>query len=112
MNIYFVDGILEQYYPKFYRYHKIDAKYGISSNLDDLDYFKVYCENPENKSVAIVTNCTESLSTEYGWDTDDEKFTIFLFRDNVWYPIDRLTNRILRYGDNIRQFYIDGEFGF
>lgn len=110
MNIYFVDGILEQYYPEFYRYHKVDAKYGISSNLDDLDYFKIYCKDTENKDVAIVTNCIESLSVEYGWYDTLHHYSVYLFEDNKWVNIQKMTKRNLTIHTNLKELYLNGEF--
>lgn len=109
MNIYFVDGLL-LVYPEFRRYVKVDARDGISANMKDLRYYKLYCSNPENTNVAVVTNCLEALSTEFGWDDTLHHYSIYLFRNNKWVNIQKMTKRNLTISTNLKKLYLSGEF--
>lgn len=109
MNIYFVDGLLSVY-PYFQRYVEVDAKYGISVNIKDLEYYKIYCDNSENKDVAVVTNCLEALSRRFGWDDVSHHYSIYLLRDNKWVPIQKMTKRNLTINTNLKKLYLSGEF--
>lgn len=109
MNIYFVDGPL-LVYPEFQKYVKVDARDGISANLKDLKYYKLYCDNPDNKDVAVVTNCLEALSAKFGWDDTSHHYSIYFFKNNKWIHIQEMTTRNLTISTNLRKLYLSGEF--
>lgn len=109
MKIYFEDGrLLESDYLPIDNYYDIDAKYGVSSNMAQLDTLL------ECKPDAIVyTNSILAFSNEYAWNEELKVPEIYIRagEHREFNRIDKLTTRELRRGHNLAKMYVAGSFG-
>ncbi len=108
MKIYFEDGrlVTSGYLPFAYHY-AIDAKYGISSNMAQLDTLRE-CE----PNTTVYTNSIFAFSNEYAWNEELKVPEIYIRAGEhmVFTRIDKLTARELRQGHNLAHMYVAGEF--
>lgn len=108
MKIYFEDGqlVTSGYLPIEYHY-SIDAKYGVGSNMAQLDTLR------ECQPDAIVyTNTIFAFSNRYAWNNELKVPEIYIRAgENMTFTrIDMLTSRELRKSHNLEKMYIAGEF--
>lgn len=108
MKIYFEDSSLvtSGYLPFAYHY-AIDAKYGISANIAQLDTLRE-CE----PNATVYTNSIIALNNEYAWNKELKVPEIYIRAGEhmIFTRIDKLTTRELREGHNIAKMWISGEF--
>lgn len=109
MKIYFEDGMLGKsgYLPFVYHY-AIDAKYGVSSNMAQLDTLRE-CE----PDATIYTNSIIAFSNEYAWNEELKVPEIYIRAGEhmLFTRIDQLTERELRKAHNLAKMYLAGSFG-
>ena len=111
MKIYFEDGELIDIVRKnIGAFQTCDGKYGFSQNQQALDWYKKWYEG---HSVVIYTNSLVALSNEYCWN-DEFKVPELYIRPSKsadFVRVDKLTNKILREGHNLRRMYMANAFG-
>ena len=108
MKIYFEDGMLvTSGYLPFADHCKVDAKYGVRSNLAQLDTLQE-CE----PNTIVYTNQIIALNNEYAWNEELKVPEIYIRAGEhmIFTRIDKLTTRELREGHNIAKMWISGEF--
>lgn len=108
MRVYFEDGPL---WSGFTCDERINGNDGISKCIKSLDMLHMN-EIDTGTKYAVYTNFPLALCCGYAWDDKNQRPDIFI-RDSsgVWRNVAELTNRTLRYGHNILNLYIGGEFG-
>ena len=104
MKIYFEDGELNR---EFKYDFIVDAKYGYTQN----DCMLYYIKEEFYDDVSVYTNSLVALSNLYAWNNELKVPEIYLVRNNDFVRVDKLTNRELREGHNIRKMFMSGEFG-
>jgi hypothetical protein len=106
MKIYFEDGelVTSDYLPFAY-HHVIDAKYGVSANMAQLDTLQE-CE----PNTTVYTNSIFAFSNEYAWNEELKVPEIYIRAGEHFTRIDKLTTRELREGHNLAKMYVAGEF--
>lgn len=112
LAIYFEDGPLTYigYGPSLDAI-TIDAKDGVSANLNDAD--TLLSQQTSNSWTIVYTNSILLLDGKYSWDSNHMKHFLYLRDANRrWRPIQEFTSRELRLGHNIPHLYLGGEFGF
>ncbi len=108
MKIYFEDG---QLCSKLQRPHDtqftLDATYGPSENIKFLDTL-----NESNPNAVIYTNSIFAFSNTYAWNSETNKPEVYIRAGEhmIFTPIYELTRRNLRYCENIKKLYLNGEF--
>ena len=108
MKIYFEDGkLVTSGYLPIVDYYAIDAKYGVSSNMAQLDTLRE-CE----PNAIVYTNQIVALDNEYAWNEELKAPEIYIRagKHMIFTRIDELTTRELRAGHNIAKMWISGEF--
>ena len=108
MKIYFEDGKLRNLnqLPSLIDY-EVDAKNGISANINFLDEL-----NQEEEDITIYTNSIFAFSNRYAWNENLKVPEIYIRAGEhmVFTRIDKLTTRELREGHNLAKMYVSGEF--
>ena len=109
MKICFYDGsmyFLQMIYPHSFAY-EIDARYGVSDNLEQL-------ESLSDKDTKVFTNSILALSNSYGWNKEENHTDIYLWVDELkdFIRIDYLTNKEIRYAHNIEKLYLNDIFKY
>lgn len=108
MKIYFEDGTLRNLnqLPSLIDY-EVDAKNGISANINFLDEL-----NQEEEDITIYTNSIFAFSNRYAWNENLKVPEIYIRAGEhmVFTRIDKLTTRELREGHNLAKMYVSGEF--
>lgn len=106
MQVYFEDGTLWGIVDIDKPYHRIDATYGVSECINELEW---YLEN--NPDTIIYTNFLQALSFDFSWDMVKNECTAYIRNSNgEWTNIQELTNKELRFAHNIPKMYLAGEF--
>lgn len=113
MRIYFEDGSLiakdvaEVPDDSIY----VDAYDGVAENIACLNAAKV---STDNKGT-VYTNQILAFDNRYGWNDEDGHVNIYIRHPDTkfgkWQRIDKLTDRIIRRGNNVGKLYLAGEFG-
>lgn len=103
MKIYFEDGNLKEL-PKGVNFI-IDAKDGVTNNLNDLKNLQKKMPN-----CVVWTNSILAFSNEYAWDKISKVPEIYLRVEKEFVRIDQLTNKALRESHNLAKLYIAGHF--
>lgn len=109
MKIYFEDGqLVTSGYLPIDCYYAIDAKYGFSSNIAQLDTLRE-C----GPDAIVYTNSIFAFSNEYAWNEELKAPEIYIRAGEhmVFTRIDELTTRELRKGHNLMKMYMANEFG-
>ena len=108
MKIYFEDGTLINLnqLPVLIDY-EVDAKNGISANINFLDEL-----NQEEEDLTIYTNSIFAFNNRYAWNEKLKVPEIYIRAGEymAFTRIDKLTNRELREGHNLAKMYVSGEF--
>lgn len=108
MKIYFEDGTLKNLnqLPSLIDY-EVDAKNGISANINFLDEL-----NQEKEDITIYTNSIFAFNNRYAWNENLKVPEIYIRAGEhmVFTRIDKLTNRELKESHNLAKMYIGGEF--
>ena len=87
--------------------YRVDAKYGYSHNVEQLD--KINKEFPE---AVIYTNSIVALDNKYCWNDDLETPDLYI-REAEGFDfirVDELTGRKLKQAHNLMKLYMNGEF--
>ena len=107
MKIYFEDGELLNRTDLQITYDvSIDAKYGYSLCESRLDTLLALPSD-----IVVYTNSTAALDGKYVWNNEYSVHELFLRDKNgVFQRVDKLTDRELRQGHNIRNLYVSGAF--
>lgn len=108
MKIYFEDGQLAT--PgclPTYHYYAIDAKYGVSSNMAQLDTLRE-CE----PDATVYTNSIFAFSNEYAWNEELKVPEVYIRagEHKAFTRIDKLTTKELRCAHNLARMYVAGAF--
>ena len=108
MKIYFEDGQLaaSDRLP-IDNYYDIDAKYGFSSNMAQLDTL-LECE----PDATVYTNSIFAFSNEYAWNEELKAPEVYIRagESGEFTRIDKLTTKELRYAHNLAKMYVAGTF--
>lgn len=106
MRIYFEDGKLERANSIDFRYHyMVDAGWGFTQNESMLEFIKLTDNN-----AFVYTNSLIALNNKFAWNEELGVPDIYMFRDDKFVRIDKLTDRELRIAHNIEKMYVNGEF--
>ncbi|MBO5969891.1 MAG: hypothetical protein J6S14_15495 [Clostridia bacterium] len=108
MKIYFEDGPLGETadLPEL-SCDCISAEFGISNNIEDLDYYK-----SARPSAVIYTNSIAAFDNRYAWNETLRAPEIYIRAGEhmTFTRIDKLTERELRQAHNLGKMYLAGEF--
>lgn len=88
----------------------VDANDGVTDNVAMLDELK---RITDNKGI-IYTNQILAFNNKYGWNDELDCVDIYIRHPDKmfgsWRCIDTLTDRTIRFGNNVGKLYIAGEF--
>lgn len=89
----------------------ISAEEGYLANVQALDELMI-----TNPDCMVITNSVAALSNVYGWDKENNKPNIFIYRkekyDWTFVNIEKLYKGKIRHSQNIFAMYRRGAFGY
>lgn len=110
MKILFYDGdILRWLRPtKFSNYIKLNALWGYTNNIKDLD---TYMEKLSNDAT-ILTNSIVALDHRYGWNKKENHTDIYFYVESKhdFIRCDELTEKEIRKEHNIMKMFMNSAF--
>jgi hypothetical protein len=106
MKVYFEDGKLTKPNSIDFKYsYIVDAGNGFTQNDVMFDFIQF-----SDNNASVYTNSLVALDNRLVWNEELEVPELYLWRNDKFVRIDKLTNRQLKRGHNLERMYIAGEF--